>query len=142
MSATCLSPICPVAVDFSGTLVTAGTKWQAVDPESASPDANILTGHWDMRPDWPEADYGRIAANIVSQVRQRGATIPVINSITHNDNDYTDPDDRVCRNFVRSMQAMTDAARAAGMEPVGSTIDTIADMVLAEPDRSLEFVYT
>ena len=46
-----------------------------------------------MRPDWPEADYERIAANIVSQVRRRGATIPVINSITHNDNDYTDPDD-------------------------------------------------
>ena len=132
----------PVSVDFSGTLVTAGTKWQAVDPELASADANILTGHWDMRPDWPEADYERIATNIVSQVRQRGATIPVINSITHNDNDYTDPDDRVCRNFVRAMQAMTDAAQAAGMEPVGSTMETIADLVLAEPDRSLEFVYT
>ena len=95
-----------------------------------------------MRPDWQSADYERIAANIISQVRQRGATIPVINNITHNDNDFTDPNDRVCRNFVRAMQAMTDAAGAAGMEPVGSTIETITDLVLAEPDRSLEFVYT
>ena len=74
--------------------------------------------------------------------RRRGATIPVINAITHNDNDYTDPDDRVCRNFVRAMQAMTGAAKAAGMEPVGSTVETIVDLVLAEPDRSLAFVYT
>ena len=40
------------------------------------------------------------------------------------------------------MQAMTDAMKAAGMEPVGSTIETIADLVLAEPDRSLAFIYT
>ena len=132
----------PVAVDFSETRVSAGAQWRDVDPATASLDANTVVSHWDMRPDWQTADYGTIAANIVGQARQRGATIPVINCLTHNDNDYTDPDDRVCRNFVRSMQAMTDAARAAGMEPVGSTIDTIADLVLAEPDRSLEFVYT
>ena len=132
----------PVAVDVSGTVVTAGTRFRNVDPASASLASNTVVGHWDMRPDWREADYERIAANIVHQVRERGATIPVINSITHNDNDFTDPEDRVCRNFVRAMRAMTDAARAVGMEPAGSTMETVADLVLAEPDRSLEFVYT
>ena len=132
----------PVAVDFSETRVSIGAQWRDVDPETAARDANTAISHWDMRPDWQSANYERIAANIISQVRQRGATIPVINSITHNDNDFTDPNDRVCRNFVRAMQAMTDAAGAAGMTPVGSTIETITDLVLAEPDRSLEFVYT
>ena len=32
--------------------------------------------------------------------------------------------------------------KAAGMEPVGSTVETIVDLVLAEPDRSLAFIYT
>ena len=132
----------PVAVDFSATRVTAGARWQDVDPATASLDSNTVVSHWDMRPDWRDAGYERIAANIVSQLRERGATIPVINSITHNDNDFTDPEDRVCRNFVRAMQAMRDAAGASRMEPVGSTIETVADLVLAEPDRSLEFVYT
>ena len=132
----------PVAVDFSGTNVTTGADFRDVDPETASLDANSVVSHWDMRPEWREADYERIATNIVSQVRQRGATVPVINSIAHNDNDYTDPHDRVCRNFVRAMRAMLGAAQAAGMEPVGSTIETVADLVLAEPDRSLEFVFT
>ena len=76
------------------------------------------------------------------RLRERGATIPVINGITHNDNDFTDPEDRVCRNFVRAMQAMRDAAGASRMEPAGGTIETVADLVLAEPDRSLEFVHT
>ncbi len=132
----------PIAVDFSETRVSVGAQWRDVDPATASLDANTVVSHWDMRPDWQSADYDRIAANIVSQTRERGATIPVINLLTHNDNDFTDPDDRVCRNFVRAMQAMTDAAKAAGMEPVGSTIETVVDLVLAEPDRSLEFVYT
>ena len=132
----------PVSVDFSETTVSRGAHWETVAPTTASLDANTVVSHWDMRPDWRQADYGRIAANIVEQTRARRATIPVINAITHNDNDFTDPEDRVCRNFVRAMRAMTDAATAAGLQPVGSTMGTIADLVLAEPDRSQEFVYT
>ena len=94
-----------------------------------------------MRPDWQEADYETIAANIVNQVRGRGAAVPVLNSITHNDNDFTDPDDRVCRNFVRALRAMTSAAHACGMTPAGTTLETIVELVLAEPDRSLDFVH-
>jgi len=132
----------PVSVDFSRTTVSRGTKIEAVDPESASLGANTVEGHPDMRPDVRDADYQSIARNMVSQVRARGATIPVINCVTHNDNDYTDPADRVRGNLMCSMQAMADAAAAAGMEPVGSTIETVCDLVLAEPDRSLGFVHT
>ena len=132
----------PVAVDFSETTVTQGAHWQTVDAATAAPDANTVVSHWDMRPDWQDADFDTIASNIVSQIKARQATIPVINSITHNDNDYTDPEDRVAKNFRRALQAMTDAAKAAGMEQVGSTIEIISDLVLAEPDRSLEFIYT
>ena len=72
----------------------------------------------------------------------RDATIPVINFVTHNDNDYTDPSDRVRRNLERSLRAIQEAAAKAALEPIGATIETITDMVLAEPDRTLEFVYT
>ncbi len=132
----------PVSVDFSRTRATTGVRWQEVDPASASLEDNTLVGHLDMRPDWQEADYETIAANITGQVRQRGATIPVMNCITHNDNDFSDPGDRVCGNFVRAMQAMVDAAGAAGMKPVGTTLETIVDLVLTEPDRSFDFIHT
>ena len=132
----------PMAVDFSRTTVGRGAHWASADPETASLETNTVVFHWDMRPDFEDADYHTIATNIISQIKAREATIPVINCITHNDNDYTNPEDRVCANLRRSMQAMTDAAKAASMEPLGSTIETICDLVLAEPDGTLDFVYT
>ena len=89
--------------------------------------------HWDLRPDWPEADYEAIARNIVRQVKARDPIVPCINQVTHNDHDYTDPDDRTCRHFRRSLVAISAACAEEGLEPVGVTIADICDLVLQHP---------
>ena len=114
----------PVSVDFSGTVKTGG-RWF----------------HWDLRPDWPEADYKSIATNIITQVRARNPAVPVINMGTHNDNDYTDPNDRVCVNFRTALQEIANACEAVGVRAVGTTMDRICDMVLAGPARNEQFSY-
>jgi hypothetical protein len=131
----------PVAVDFSRTTVTIGSNFQPVDPADATGDANTVTSHWDLRPDWRDADYETIADNIVNQILARAPAVPVINCVTHNDNDYTDPEDRVCVNFRRSMQAITDACARAGVTAHGTTLADICDQVLACPDSSLPFIH-
>ena len=98
--------------------------------------------HWDLRPDWQVADYRKIATNIVQQVVARNPAVPVIQMVTHNDHDYMDPDDRVCRNFRTVLQEVTDACKRAGMTPVGGTFETVVDLFrenrIATSD---EFVY-
>ena len=86
-----------------------------------------------------EANYETSAAHNTQSVHQRGATIPVMDCIMHNDGDLSDPGDRVLRNLLRARQAK---ANGAGMTPVGATIEAIVDVVLAEPDRSLAFIHT
>ena len=71
--------------------------------------------HWDLRPDWPEADYETVARNIVRQVKARNPAVPCINQVTHNDHDYTDPDDGHCRHYRRSLEAI--ASACAGGRP-------------------------
>lgn len=132
----------PISVDFSKRIVSSGAKWNAAGDHEHSLEANTAEFHPDMRPDLPDMDYFKIASNIIGQIEARNAAVPVINFVTHNDNDYTDPTDRVRVNLERSLQAIRDAAEAADVEPVGATMDTIADLVLDEPDHTLEFVYT
>ena len=81
--------------------------------------------HWDLRPDWPEADYEAIAANIVSQVKARNPAVPCINQVTHNDHDYTNPDDRHCRHYRRSLDAIAPPARGRP-KPGGVTLAEVA----------------
>lgn len=113
----------PVSVDFS-TLVERNGWWL----------------HWDLRPDF-DLDHRRIAANIVNQVKARDPSVPVINMVTHNDHDFTDPNDRVCRNFRAVLEGIADACDAAGLRPVGTTLDRICDMVLEQPIIHKEFMY-
>ena len=132
----------PVSVDFSARTVTTGSNFQKVDPDSPeAAGANTVSSHWDLRPDWRDADYDRIANNIVNQLLARAPSIPTISLITHNDNDHTDPNDRVCANLIKSMAAITGACKARGIAPVGTTLDRICDMVLAEPVKMQPFVY-
>lgn len=131
----------PVSVDFSSTTVTRGSGFRKIEPDEASLDANTVVSHWDLRPDWQDADYESIARNIVAQLRARAPSVPVITLLTHNDNDYGDDDDRVCRNLRRSLAALTDACRDAGIEPVGATLAEICDRVLAEPVTMRDFVH-
>jgi hypothetical protein len=125
--------------------VTTGSNWQKVDETAASsPDENTVSSYRDMRPDWSDADadfYNQTASNIVEQLIARDPSIPVLNIITHNDHDFTDAEDRVCKNFMSSLKAMTDACTSRGIKPVGATLADICDMVLAEPVEIKPFVY-
>jgi len=98
--------------------------------------------HWDLRPDWQSADYRSIASNIVRQVIARNPAVPVVQMVTHNDNDYSDPDDRVCRNYRTVLTEITEACRREGMTPVGATFETVVDLFSAQQIGTPEdFVY-
>ncbi|MCC7016839.1 MAG: hypothetical protein IT564_06520, partial [Rhodospirillales bacterium] len=56
--------------------------------------------------------------------------------------DFTDPNNRVCKNLKTSLKEMHDAIREAGAVQVGATLAQIVDMVLAEPVKMLDFTYT
>jgi peptidoglycan/xylan/chitin deacetylase (PgdA/CDA1 family) len=96
--------------------------------------------HWDLRPDFPEANYEQIARNIVQQIAARKPAIPCINQVTHNDHDYTDPNERNRKHYERTLAAIATAAKEFGYEAVGATLADITDMVLAQPpiERKLE----
>ncbi len=106
----------PSSVDISSSVIKSGCWY-----------------HWDLRPDFPEADYGRITRNIVRQIAERDPAIPCINQVTHNDHDYTDPADRNCQHYRATLDAIVAACAEQDFEPVGATLADIADMVLAAP---------
>jgi peptidoglycan/xylan/chitin deacetylase (PgdA/CDA1 family) len=95
---------------------------------------------WDLRPDYLTADYPRIAGNIVGQIARRDPAVPMVMIVSHNDNDYTNPDDRVARNLRRSLDAVVAACRAEGLEPVGATVASVCAEVLSRPAVEPEWV--
>jgi peptidoglycan/xylan/chitin deacetylase (PgdA/CDA1 family) len=104
-------------------------------------ESNGRRFHRDLRPDYVDADYPRIADNIVRQIIDRGPAIPMINMVTHNDHDYTDPDDRVRRNYDVVLEQIRIACERHGVRPVGTTVDHLCDMVLALPVEEEPFVH-
>lgn len=96
---------------------------------------------WDLRPDWVSADYRRIARNIVRQVLTRAPAVPVVHLVTHNDNDYSDPEDRVRGNLVSVLDEIRNACEAHEAEAVGATFSDVCDAVLASGDPGRGFVY-
>ena len=97
--------------------------------------------YWDLRPDWQNADYRRISINIVKQVIKRCPTIPIIHMVTHNDNNFLDPNDRVCKNFRKMLTELTNAIKQAGKCPIGATFAEITEMVSSKGQRTHDFVY-
>jgi len=96
----------------------------------------VKNGRWfhlDLRPDFVDADFETIAQNIVNQVKSRNPAVPVINMVTHNDHDFTDPNDPVGRNFERVLKAIIAACEAAEVRPLGTTIDKVCDLVFEQP---------
>lgn len=96
---------------------------------------------WDLRPDWEKADYRQIASNIVEQVVARNPAVPVVHLVTHNDNDYSNPDDRVCRNYQTVLREVTDAIRRAGAVPVGATFADVCTLVRNKGAVEKAFVF-
>ncbi|MEX2534789.1 MAG: polysaccharide deacetylase family protein [Trueperaceae bacterium] len=97
--------------------------------------------HRDLRPDYEDADYHKIASNIVEQIMEREPEIPMITMVTHNDHDYTDPNDRVRKNYDIVLEEISSACERAGLRTVGTTIDKICDMILGTPVAEDQFVH-
>jgi len=95
---------------------------------------------WDLRPDYLKADYDRIATNIVSQVVERNPAVPMVMVVSHNDNDYSDANHRVTKNLRRSITALVSACERAGLQPVGATVASVCDQVLAQPAVAPDWV--
>lgn len=96
----------------------------------------------DLRPDYKDADYHRIANNIVEQILERNPSIPLINMVTHNDNDYSDPNDRVRKNYDIVLREISEACERNGLKMVGTTIDRLCDLILNMPADAEPFTYT
>jgi hypothetical protein len=50
----------------------------------------------DLRPDTPGVDYEPMLRNIIEQLQQRGPLVPIVHMDTHNDHDYSNPNDVRC----------------------------------------------
>ena len=87
----------------------------------------------DLRPDYEEVDYNVLVTNVVNQLKQRKPAIPVINLVTHNENDYNDYANRVCKNYITVLNEITKVCKSEGLEVEGTTIDKICDMVFKLP---------
>ena len=112
----------PNSADFSSWAVAKGSNFQLVEGEVHSLDANTVACHRDLRPDWRDNDYHAVANNIVEQLIERNPSIPVLTQNTHNENDYTDPEDRVCKNFCTMLKEITEACKSRRIEPVGASV--------------------
>ena len=61
--------------------------------------------------------------------------------VTHNDNDFGNPDDRVRKNYATVLREITNAISAAGGEPTGATFASVADLVRGADTDKGNFVY-
>jgi hypothetical protein len=119
----------PVSVDFSTPI--GGAKGR--------------TMFADLRPDtdWPGKrgiSPQTIATNIVGQIVARDPAVPVVVVITHNHYEYNDDANAVTQRLVASLDAIVAACEAAGMKPVGKTLASVVDDVLATPAVAQPFI--
>ncbi|PJR09838.1 hypothetical protein [Sinorhizobium meliloti] len=106
-------PNMPLTVDFSKTLRRNGRQW-----------------HPDFRPDQIYEDMDGSIRAVLGQIRDRNPTVPVFNTITHNDNDYTDPANPVRRNLEAVLGTVKRLAPEYGFVASGGTIKDVCDRVL------------
>lgn len=101
--------------------------------------------HPDLRPDidWLaqyDLTYDTIATHIVAQIVERAPAVPVINLVTHNHFDFSDPRHPATVRLTQALAAIRDACARAGVAAVPATMADIADAVLARPPAVQEFV--
>ncbi len=120
----------PLSADFSTWLTTPNGRKR----------------HPDFRPDidWVEKygiSYQTIANNITQQILERAPSVPVINSISHNHFDYSDPSDPACQRFKGMLDEIAKACDRAKLKTVGSTVSDVVDCVTKSKPRKEEFLY-
>jgi len=94
----------------------------------------------DLRPDYTDANYNQIVTNIVSQLKKRNPFIPVINLVTHNDHDYTNGNDPVCKNYRIVLNEIKKVCKLEGIKAEGTTFNKICDKVLDLPSQKHDFI--
>lgn len=97
--------------------------------------------HPDLRPDIDWADlydlsYTTIAQNIVDQVIERAPEVPVINLVSHNHFDFSDPAHPATQRIALALEAINAGCKARGVQAVGATIKDITDKVLSLPVKT------
>lgn len=97
--------------------------------------------HPDLRPDQEETDFPGLVDRIVTQIIRRDSPIKVINIVTHNDNDYSDPQNRVRRNFSQTLTSIARSCEMHGLSHKGATIAQVCSRVLETTPVKLDFVY-
>jgi hypothetical protein len=118
-------PNMPLSVDFSQTRRRGNRSW-----------------HPDLRPDQAYDDLPGSVARVVDQILSRAPAVPVLNIVTHNDNDYTDPADPARRNLEAILAAIRAAAGERGAACRGAAIEDVCARVAALPPPEPAFVRT
>lgn len=114
----------PLTVDFSQTRRRGLRSW-----------------HPDLRPDQHYDDLPAQVDRVVEQIHARAPWLPVLNIVTHNDNDYGDPADPVRRNLEAILDAVRMAAERRGCACRGETIAGICARVLEREPEPPPFTY-
>lgn len=114
----------PLTVDLSQTRKSGPRVW-----------------HPDLRPDQNETDFPGLVERIVTQIIERDPPIKVINIVTHNDNDYSDPQSRVRGNFAQTLRSIARSCEAHGLSHRGATIAQLCSTILEQVPAKPEFVY-
>jgi peptidoglycan/xylan/chitin deacetylase (PgdA/CDA1 family) len=101
--------------------------------------------HPDLRPDidWSTLyglEYDQIAESMVEQIVARAPAVSGLQLITHNHYDFSDPSDAACIRLRRALDAVVRACERASIQPVGATISSVGEAVLALPVTDLPFV--
>lgn len=120
----------PLSADFSTWLATPNGRKR----------------HPDFRPDIDWLDkygisYQSIADNIIAQVKERAPLVPVLNSISHNHFDYSDPAHPACQRYKIMLEEIVKACKRAALKPVGATVADVVDRVSASEPVRREFLY-
>lgn len=93
--------------------------------------------HWDLRPDFENADIAGRVRRVLTQIAARAPRVPVLNVLTHNDHDFSDMRDPVCARMQTTLHEIRDACSECGWRAQGATIADVTSAVLAyEPTPS------
>jgi hypothetical protein len=84
------------------------------------------------------ADYHHeaVVKHLLERFKADQPALPVIYIDTHNDQDYTDPNHPARKNLELTLETIVSTCDAMDMNPIGATVETICDLVLAHSETS------
>ena len=92
-------------------------------------------GFMDLRPDNLNAEHQQMVDSILTQIISRQPVVPVINIVTHNEHDYSDPSDIVRQRYDKLLGYIIDGCCKRNIEPIGETIKTVIDLIFKRQDE-------